>query len=219
MYSVFYISYFELLLLLTDSPWFRFKLFLRLLALCFVPPSHTGTVLDSPTDTSQQQTMLPFEKKRRRESSKRSKGSISRRAAGPANAGIVARVTSMAKMEAAARIADTKGVVMDRGPHPLEREMEQWVSQQEETYEFFSKEQMSVSTASDANKLRESCARLVAEIPGGFQESMRSDAEALAAALVRMCPDSKWLTLQVEIVGANSCARWHQVISGDSRHY
>ena len=39
---------------------------------------------------------------------------------------------------------------------------------------------------------------------------MRQDAKALCAMIMSLCPRVPWLTLTTEIVGRNSCSRWHQ---------
>ena len=102
--------------------------------------------------------------------------------------------------------------------------MAQWVLTQEECFESFSIEQLLVSPlggggdpcnqskpVAGPDEIRAACGRVVAGVPeGAFREAMRSDAEALVGTLLRLCPDSLWLTLQVEIVGKNACTRWHQ---------
>ena len=143
---------------------------------------------------------------------------------GENNVGVVSHASSMAKFEEAAKLAEVKGVIWDRGAHPLEQEMKQWVSGQKETDEF-SREQLYVSSLSgnaarkkktlhavaDISEIQAACARVVAGIPEGkLRESMRGDAETLATALMRACPGVAKLTLQVEIVGNNACSRWHQ---------
>lgn len=64
-----------------------------------------------------------------------------------------------------------------------------------------------VASASD---IQQACARLVEKLPASFRETVLEDAERLAATLMRLCPDSQWLTLAVEIIGKNCCSRWHQ---------
>ena len=57
-----------------------------------------------------------------------------------------------------------------------------------------------VASASD---IQQACARLVEKLPASFRETVLEDAERLAATLMRLCPDSQWLTLAVEIIGKN----------------
>jgi len=60
-------------------------------------------------------------------------------------------------------------------------------------------------------EVRAACARLVAGLPRAFREPMRRDAEALAALLLRLCPDSPWMTMQVEVMAKLAAyTRWHQ---------
>ena len=55
------------------------------------------------------------------------------------------------------------------------------------------------------------CDDLLRNVPPEFSEIIRRDATMLAHMLVRLCPGSgRWLTMQVEVVGRNSCTRWHQ---------
>lgn len=52
---------------------------------------------------------------------------------------------SYAAVEAAARSPATKGVYWDRGPHPLQKGMTQWVHMQDESREALAQEQLHVS--------------------------------------------------------------------------
>lgn len=110
--------------------------------------------------------------------------------------------------------------------------MERWVRSQEETPECLSAEWLFVKTSKSsedtaekeapettvANKILAACDRLVASLPLdlagagglGFREKVRYDAEALAFMMRRLSPESPWLKLQTEIIGRNSCSRWHQ---------
>ena len=61
------------------------------------------------------------------------------------------------------------------------------------------------------DEVQAACARVVATLPTTFQEPIRRDAEALTAMLLRLCPNSPWLTLRIEIVAKiGACTRWHQ---------
>ena len=47
-------------------------------------------------------------------------------------------------------------------------------------------------------------------MPGVFRDAVKQDAEALAALITSLCPRVPWMNLSTEIVGRNSCSRWHQ---------
>ena len=59
-------------------------------------------------------------------------------------------------------------------------------------------------------EIRVACAKLVAELPASFRESVRHDARLLADMCVRLCPAAPWLTLSLEVQHHNACTRWHQ---------
>ena len=128
-------------------------------------------------------------------------------------------------------MTSAKGIIWDRGEHPLGREVwEQWVRGQQETPDYFSREQLLVCAplphsgvdSEQARKkakhviagpgeIRAACKRLVAQLPDSLQAAVQDDAEALSALLTGLCPSSPWLTLAIEILGVYGCARWHQV--------
>eukprot|EP00756_Hemistasia_phaeocysticola_P036514 Hpha_TRINITY_DN16646_c0_g6::TRINITY_DN16646_c0_g6_i1::g.179535::m.179535 len=143
--------------------------------------------------------------------------------------GFVARANSLAEFEVTALQPNAKGVAWDRGAHRLADEMAHWVSTQEEDrYESYATENLLVAPLSESHHkecgdkkcrdlpvsgpddVREACTRLVAKLPAAFREAVRADAEALAALMTRLCPKASRLVMQLEIVGRNRCARWHQ---------
>jgi hypothetical protein len=148
------------------------------------------------------------------------------------NHGHVASARSFASMEQVAREqVDAKGVVWERGPHECQSEMEQWVARQKVTGGAFSVEQLFagsdagttlrsperaklLSSMSDAlldARVQAACQKLVAQLPPALRGPMSCDAKALADMLLRLCPESTWLTIQVEIVdNLGTCTRWHQ---------
>ena len=70
---------------------------------------------------------------------------------------------------------------------------------------------INVSTYSfRAEDITSACARVAEGVPGVFRDAVREDAKALCAMLMSLCPGVPWLTLTTEIVGRNSCSRWHQ---------
>ena len=140
-------------------------------------------------------------------------------------------------------MTSAKGIIWDRGEHPLGREVwEQWVRGQQETPDYFSREQLLVCAplphsgvdSEQARKkakhviagpgeIRAACKRLVAKLPDSLQAAVQDDAEALSALLTGLCPSSPWLTLVIEILGVYGCARWHQVcimlLTGHCHHH
>ena len=58
--------------------------------------------------------------------------------------------------------------------------------------------------------VRAACTRVAEGVPGVFRDAVKQDAEALATLIMSLCPRVPWLTLSTEIVGTNSCSRWHQ---------
>jgi hypothetical protein len=74
-------------------------------------------------------------------------------------------------------------------------------------------------SSSGPEDLGAACERLTRSLPLALGAPIKADAEALAAMLLRLChhhhqqqqqQNGLWLTLQLEIVGKNSCSRWHQ---------
>jgi hypothetical protein len=128
------------------------------------------------------------------------------------NVGVVARETSLSQFEAAARRPEVKGAILYRGRHELEDTMGQWVAGQEEPMDCFAMEQVVLDPRAGSDRLN-ACSRLAARLPVAFREVVRGDAEALSTMLLRCCgptAPSACLTVQLEIVGHNSCTRWHE---------
>ena len=148
------------------------------------------------------------------------------------NQGHVASACSFASMEQVAREqVEAKGVIWERGPHACQFEMEQWVARQQVTRGAFSVEQLFtgsdagttlrsperaklLSSMSDALldvRVQAACQKVVAWLPPALRGPMSGDAKALADILLRLCPETTWLTIQVEIVdNLGTCTRWHQ---------
>ena len=144
--------------------------------------------------------------------------------------GVVSRATTLAALEATARLPDAKGIVYDRGAggHPVTADMARWLEGQEETREAFAYDQLLLAPlppdspyhdrdggvpVSGPDDVRAACVRITSRLPAGvFRNALRADAEALSSLLLRLVsPDyAPWLTLQVEVVGRNACSRWHQ---------
>ena len=174
--------------------------------------------------------------------------------------GVVVQADSFDAIEQLSRSEINKGIVWDRGTHPLEREMEAWVS--EHRGSVFAKvvsvgadgeegggtacgsscchdgddqhghghghghwhghdhghdhDTTEESAAADAvAKIKEACASLVLKLPPSVQDTVREDAVSLAEMMLRFCPEHAkdnpyHLTMQIEVVGRNSCSRWHQ---------
>ena len=123
------------------------------------------------------------------------------------NVGVVAQVASLPEFVAAAGRIVTKGAILDRGGHDLEAAMHAWVNAQDEPMESFATEEVFHPSPGDEI---EACTRLTAHLPGAFRDAVRSDAEALCTMLLRQCPKAPCLALNIEIIGANGCGRWHE---------
>lgn len=143
----------------------------------------------------------------------------------PQNPGKVSRVTSLSDFQQAARETNVKGVVWDRPPHPLEQKMVEWANSEEETPEKWSREVLLVAQPSSMDHehcvkqarravchqdILDACERLVRRLPEEFREPIRADAEALSTTLHSLCPHAPWLSMQLEIMGWNTCRKWHQ---------
>lgn len=142
-------------------------------------------------------------------------------------------------MEQVARMPDAKGVIWERKSHPLQEEMARWAAAQERTaHGCFSVEQLytggetrgedaetsrpskSAKLLANAERPRDvagpdevqaACERVVAALPPALRGPMSGDAKALADMLLRLCPTSPWITIQVEVVTTlAACTRWHQ---------
>ena len=123
------------------------------------------------------------------------------------NVGVVARVTSLRAFEAAAGRIGTKGAILDRRQHELEAAMHTWVNAQDEPMESFATVEVLHPAAGDE---ADACKRLTAGLPDAFRDVVCSDAEALCTMLLRRCPAASCLALNIEIIGANGCGRWHE---------
>ena len=49
----------------------------------------------------------------------------------------------------------------------------------------------------------------IATLPCDLSEQIRSDALSIGCTVGRMCPSARELELALEIIGENTCARWH----------
>ena len=144
---------------------------------------------------------------------------------------VVRSVTESFKgLEAVARQRNAKGCYIERGAHPKEKEISQWLHGHEESeFAFGEVATAQVQVATQFNKcdsnckdalckdviggvdeIREACANLVAGLPPSFREDVRADAESIAIVCMRACPGVPWVTLRLEIVQYNACWRWHQ---------
>jgi hypothetical protein len=152
--------------------------------------------------------------------------------------GVVVRAEdSYAGLEKAARNQDAKGVYFQRGPHQREADIKHWLGQHSDG-DICCKTLLVAppvpgpedecgcgDTSCDSNtgsggdnasdlagpaEIRVACAKLVAELPASFRESVRHDARLLADMCVRLCPAAPWLTLSLEVQHHNACTRWHQ---------
>jgi len=61
-------------------------------------------------------------------------------------------------------------------------------------------------------RLRDSVRQLlaVADLPPPLSEQIISDAQVMGVAFGSMCPTARQLEVKLEIIGRNTCARWHQ---------
>ena len=118
---------------------------------------------------------------------------------------------SYAGLEAAARRQNAKGVFFDRGDHAQEKDMTDWLNGLDMRDGEFACQQVHVCSCQDCpNAIHDASAQLVADLPTSFRAAVLADAEAMAGACVRLCPDVPWLTLRLEVVQYNACWRWHQ---------
>ena len=140
-------------------------------------------------------------------------------------------------LEEVAKLVDAKGCYFHRGTsHPKEEAIQDFLdSHEEEDFPFgevtsaqflvappvessgcgdsdCDDEHDATNGQSIANleTIRESCAKMVEELPKSFRENIRSDAESLATLYTRLCPKVPWLTIKLEFCQENYCGRWHQ---------
>ena len=118
--------------------------------------------------------------------------------------GVVSRATTLAALEATARLPDAKGIVYDRGAggHPVTADMARWLEGQEETREAFAYDQLLLAPlppdspyhdrdggvpVSGPDDVRAACVRITSRLPAGvFRNALRADAEALSSLLLRL---------------------------------
>jgi len=137
--------------------------------------------------------------------------------------GLVIRAKdSYVELEAVAHQRDAKGVYFERGPHQREADIQQWVAQYSDgdiscqTLLVAPPVQGNTGSGEDYPKLEgtsaldAACAKLVAELPCSFRESVRCDAQSIAEMCLRLCPAAPWLTIKLEVQQHNACTRWHQ---------
>mmetsp|Transcript_4705 Transcript_4705/g.9017 ORF Transcript_4705/g.9017 Transcript_4705/m.9017 type:complete len:297 (+) Transcript_4705:190-1080(+) len=139
--------------------------------------------------------------------------------------GRVVKVSSLKEMESVAAEPEAKGIIFERQNSSSESwlaSMADWVAQQEEVgggkeggVDVFAKQCQVVvgkrKRGADPRDVASSCKALVSELPPGpFRDVVQRDAEDLAISFMKVCPSAPHLTLQLEIIGENSCCRWHQ---------
>ena len=140
---------------------------------------------------------------------------------------------TFASLEESAQLGEAKGVYFDRGLHPLVKDIESWLEDQDEDdYEFgeLAVAQVQVapetddtgSSSADTNNIadditdaiiddiKEACAHLTSVLPHSFRSAVTGDALALASMCTSLNPKVSWLTFRLEIVQNNACVRWHQ---------
>ena len=141
---------------------------------------------------------------------------------------------SFAGLTKCAKEVEAKGVFIDRGgAHAHEAEIIAWLETIEEEdlpYGEFAGVQVLVAPEKEcddsscdedhgadqapplatAAEIREACKALVADLPESFRGAVEADAAALVKMSRKLCPETPWITMRLEVVQLEACWRWHQ---------
>ncbi|GMH66470.1 hypothetical protein TrLO_g10124 [Triparma laevis f. longispina] len=134
------------------------------------------------------------------------------------SSGFVAESCTLSWLRSCSLNASVKGLVWNRGVNPQINQIDTFVKSclPDGQGTPFAYEQLNLSANAEkpAAYRRDdvilACKRLVAKLPPSLKETIEVDALMLCDTLTSLCPNASWLTAQLECVGKNNCARWHQ---------